>query len=242
MNRGIYTAATGMQMGQQWLDVTANNLANISTKGFKAERIAFQQAFSQELRSHAGLGPSIGRMSAGTQTVGSFTQSTKGAVQPTGNPLDVALEEENALFAIQTSTGVQYTRDGAFTKNEEGLLVTRDGFPVLGSDGRTITLPTGKAGFEAGGMITDAEGVQRSLGVYQGDFSKLGAHRYVAAGQVTAIDSPKITAGALEGSNVDAVGSMVEMIKVQRLYEMAQRSVQQQDEMTQQLIQRMVQG
>lgn len=229
-------------MGQQWMDVVANNLANISTHGFKEDRIAFEQSFAQELRSHAGGGPLLGELSAGTRVVGTFTNHTKGNVLQTGNPLDLAIDGERGMFAVQTPQGVQYTRDGSFTRNEEGRLVNRTGLPVLGADGRPIDLPKGSVSFGANGQIVDRAGESRQVGVFEGSFQKVGTNLYSATGEVEEIETPRVISAALESSNVDPVGTMVQMIQVQRIYEMAQRSVQQQDESTQQLIQRISQG
>lgn len=240
MNRGLYTAATGMQMGQQWLDVVANNLANVSTNGFKRDEVTFEESFSRQVRLNAGYGPVAGELQSGPKASHTVTLQQRGATQMTNNPMDLAINSEVGMFAVQTPSGVAYTRDGSFDMNSEGLLVTKSGFPVLATDGTPIELPKGPVAFSAEGTIKDASGIVRQVAVMEGNFKKLGDNLYRAEGRPTAMTSPRIVTGAVEGSNVNVVETMVEMIQVQRIYEMAQRSVQQHDEASQQLIQRLL--
>src|SRR5579862_5330180 len=112
MNRGIYTAASGMNAAQRLLDVTANNLANVSTNGFKSDGLIFRDALEANMSQN---GQPIGQMSFGVQSDGGFTNFEVGSISQTGNPLDVAITSPQGAFKVDIGNGqFRYTRDGAF--------------------------------------------------------------------------------------------------------------------------------
>jgi len=160
MMRGMFSAISGLKVHQTMLDVTANDLANVNTVGFKASRTTFKDSLTQLYRSGAastsgqggansaqvGLGVSIGSID---------NLMTTGSVQSTGNPLDVAIQGEgwfrvqngapsaSTVLTAGTTNGVtNYTRAGNFTRNDAGYLVTQEGFYVLGSS-KPLPDPTG---------------------------------------------------------------------------------------------------
>lgn len=240
MNRGIYANVSSMAGLQTWLDVTTNNLANASTTGFKADGLTFTDALTQQLRADAGSGPSIGSIGSGEVPNAEYTDFSQGPIQSTGNPLDLAIQDSNGMFSVQTPHGVAFTRDGSFQLNKDGTLVNQSGYPVLDSTGHPISVPNGDIQFSSSGELSvrTAKGVQNiaSLGVYSGSFSKLGSNLYSGKG-TEALTTPKLTSGALEGSNVNAIQAMTDLIKIGRLYSLEQKAITQQDTSSNKLLQ-----
>ncbi|HRF59200.1 MAG TPA: flagellar hook-basal body protein [Fimbriimonadaceae bacterium] len=237
MNRGIYATANGMIAGQQMLDSIAQNLANASTTGYKRDGISFQDALIRTLRADGGTGPVLGELGSGAKEVGRYTDFAPGPIQRTGNPLDVAIKTREGAFAVQTPDGVRYTRDGSFTRSADGQLVTQSGFSVLDSQGRPIALPDGEAlAIGPNGAITAGDQEIATLGVFEGSFTKIG-NTLFAGSDSKPVASPSLEPEAIEGSNVDTLHSMIQMIEINRTFELSQRSIIQQDELTQKLIQ-----
>lgn len=232
MNRGIYATAAGMSATQMQMDALTHNLANASTSGFKQDGLAFQDNLAVQLRMGSRA---IGSMGYGPKLEKEFTDFALGTIAPTGNPLDLAIATEKGFFAVQTPQGTQYTRNGAFTL-VGGVLSTHQGHPVLDDTGSPIEVGQGTIEVGARGEVT-VDGVEvATLGVYDGSFSHVGNNLYEGAG-TQLMDDPEIRAGALEGSNVNSISSMVTMVSLHRIFELSQRSITQQDELTQRLIQ-----
>lgn len=228
MIRGLYVAAEGMAARQKAQDVLAANLANVNTNGFRADRPVFETAFQRLLyRVEGTASQPIGMLSSGALLATTYTDLQPGPLMRTGNPLDVAIEGEG-YFAVRTPAGTRYTRNGAFALNAEGLLVTREGFPVLGMQGeirapRNATLQIS----EDGVVRIDGKEADRLL-IVQGALRKDTDGWLV--GNTTPIANPRLAVGTLEGSNVNIVREMVEMIEHLRAYETHQKSIQSQDE------------
>jgi flagellar basal-body rod protein FlgG len=228
MIRGLYVAAEGMAARQKAQDVLAMNLANVNTTGFKADRPVFETALQRTLYRVEGTGATpIGTLSAGALLTTTYTDLQPGPLMRTGNPLDVAIEGEG-YFAVQTPAGIRYTRNGAFSLNAEGILITREGFPVLGTQGvirlpRNATLEIG----EDGSLRIDGKVVDR-LQIVQGTMRK-DTNGWLV-GNATPVATPRLITGMLEGANVNIVREMVEMIEYLRAYETHQRAIQAQDE------------
>lgn len=236
MNRGIYATATGMWAAQSKMDVIANNLANSATTGYKKDGIAFAERYERELRANGGLGESLGTLGTGSIQRSKYTHFGVGAMNATGNPLDVAIPQDKGLFAVQAPDGIRYTRDGAFTMNRDRTLVSKLGFPVLDENRQPITIPTGTPVFQDDGTILVNGQQIGKIGVFDGTFTKTGNNLY-ASNDAQAIEEATVKAGHLEASNVNPVEAMIEMISLTRSFELAQRSITQQDELTQRLIQ-----
>lgn len=234
MNRGLYTAATGMNAAQRLLDVTANNLANVSTNGFKRDGLIFKDALEANMNSQ---GQQIGEISYGVTPAGEFTDFNMGQISQTGNPLDIAITDTKGAFKVDMGNGIQrFTRDGAFRLNDQKELVDRNGHPVLDKDDNPITLDGGTISVQKNGDIQVDGKLAGTIGVFEGTFVKEGQNLFTSTdSQVT--DAVGIQGGAIEGSNVNAVEAMIQMITLSRSFDMAQKSVQQHDELTQRLIQ-----
>lgn len=236
MNRGIYATATGMIAAQQQLDVLSNNLANVSTNGFKRDGIAFAERFEREMLANGGRGASLGTLGTGAVRQAQFTIFEAGPLNATGNPLDVAINDKRGLFAVQTSEGVRYTRDGSFQLNDSRQIVTHEGYPLLDDRLEPITLPVGKPSVESNGTVM-VDGVEvGKIALFDGAFTKIGDNLFEASNPQV-LETPNMKGGHIEGSNVNPVESMIGMITLNRAFELAQRSIQQQDDLTQRLIQ-----
>lgn len=236
MNRGIYATASGMQGAQQLLDVITNNLANASTIGYKKDGLAFDDTLARELRADGGNGPVIGTLGQGPQEKGRYVDLSSGQLATTGNPLDLAITESKGFFAIQGAEGTTYTRNGSFSLNAERELVTQQGKRVLDEQNTPITVPEGRLEVSADGTI-QVDGVpQGKVGVFSGAFKKISGSEF-SCDDAVPIDDFQIRTGALESSNVNPIETMVGMISLNRSFELAQRSIIQQDELTEKLIQ-----
>jgi flagellar basal-body rod protein FlgG len=234
MNRGLYTAATGMSASQRLLDVTANNLANVSTNAYKRDGIIFRDALEMNLSNE---GRQIGQISYGAVSDGLFTSFELGSISTTGNPLDVAINDQKGAFKIDIGNGQhRYTRDGAFRLNDQKQLVTRQGYLVMDQNDNPITIEGQEVGIANNGEVSVDGSVTATLGVYDGTFVKQGQNLFLSK-DARPVDSVSVQSKSIEGSNVNAVEAMVQMITISRAFDMAQKSVQQHDELSQRLIQ-----
>src|SRR5687767_4718787 len=172
MNRGIYATATGMIAADKWMSVVSNNLANVSTNGFKRDELVFADAYQRELRANGGRGMHLGSLGSGAMLQAEYTVFERGAIVPTGNPLDLAIDSERGLFAVETPQGVRYTRDGAFQLDSERRIVTKSGHPVLDDRGNAIELPLGPFRIEPNGAVIAGEFEIARIGVYEGRAKK----------------------------------------------------------------------
>jgi flagellar hook protein FlgE len=146
MMRGMFAAISGLKQHQVMLDVTANDISNVNTIGYKSARVTFQDSLTQLQRGASGPGGGSGGSNAaqiglGTQLGSIDNLMTSGAMQNTGNPTDVAIQQGPGFFRVSASAttpptpnpaGVEYTRAGNFTTNGAGYLVTSDGYYVQG--------------------------------------------------------------------------------------------------------------
>ena len=229
MDRIIYTSMTGANAAAQRQAVLANNLANASTTGFRAELSTFRSVPLQG----SGAGTRVFALDA---TSGYL--ATPGAAQTTGRSLD-AMAMGNAWFAVQGLDGTEaYTRAGSFEVSPNGQLMTTTGLPVLSDGGAPIEVPPGAAvSLGADGTITAKVGTQppAQLGrlklatpaaedpLERGDD---GLFRAASGNPLAQDPNATLLSGALEGSNVNAVESMVGMIAAARQFEQQMRLLQ----------------
>lgn len=245
MDRGLYTATSGGMNNVTQIDVISNNLANVNTVGFKAQRLVTkQQEFSDTLASKLEGLP--GRAQAdfndtpGVVSVATSTDFTQGPISETGNPLHVAIGQDNAFFTIQTPEGNQYTRAGNFTLDAERTIVTPDGYPVVGSGG-PIQLPTGQATITANGsVVVDGDTVaQLQLVQFQDlkPLQRVEGTRFTAQGlEATPVESPRLVTRSVELPNVNVVEAMVQLVNASRAFEGYQKTVRTIDELNEQVI------
>lgn len=227
-----------MSSAIQWLDVVTHNLANVSTTGYKRDSIGFDEGLNRLMNRDGGNGPEIGTLGAGPTARGKLTIFAQGSLTMTGSRTDLALAKPDGMFAVETPQGVQYTRDGAFTQDNEGNLVTVNGAKVLDRDGKAIQLKPGEFSVSPSGEVTQNNAKVTDIAVFQGAFTKAGENLFTSA-NATLMDPSQvdIRQGALEQSNVNAIEEMVAMIKLNRAFEMAQKSATSQDDTSGRLIQ-----
>ena len=239
MNRGIYAPASGMINNERLLDIVSNNLANASTTGFKGDGIYFKEALEQTMNANGGQGEELGSMGVGPDFGTPYTNMQQGAAKMTGQSTDTMIVGNEGMFAVQTPDGVQYTRDGSFTINSDGVLVNQSGYPVLDSTYHQIDVGQGAIDIGNDGTVSvtmpgktpDTVG---QIAVFTGNFTKLGANNW-AGTNTQASSTIQIQSGALEGSNVNPIEEMVNLIRIGRTYELQQKAISQQDELTQKL-------
>jgi len=210
MERGLYIAASGMVAEMARQDLIANDLANSSTAGYKADR-AIQGSFGSLLLQNTQTGQQIGTLGNGARIEEQVTDLDPQAIKETGEDLDFAIAGEG-YFAVQTAQGTRYTRNGQFTLGANGRLLDQMANPVLNQNGQPITV-------RADGKVPEA-----SVGVFavnnarkQGDNFFTGAAGGRAAGQVRS--------GALEGSGAEPTRAMTDMIASLRAFESGQKVI-----------------
>ena len=215
MERGLYIAASGMLAEQIRQDQIANDLANASTPGYKADRTT-QTGFGELLLRnsvHGRVRRPAGHGRPGRQGQTDFSPQ---AARDTGEPLDFAIVGEG-FFAVQTAQGVRYTRNGQFIADAQGRLVTPQGDPVLGRGGQPLTV--GADGTRRSAHARRRQPHQPAQGRRQPRHRHAGRHRH-----------RPVRSGALEGSGADAARSMVDMIASMRAFEAGQKVIQTIDE------------
>ena len=245
MVRGLYTAWTGMVNEQKRLDVISNNMANADTTGYKKQNVV-SQSFDDELtlRIHdnsitTGINYRIGNMNLGVKIGETYYDFSQGNLRETGNAYDLALSGDG-FFTIQTTnkqgvTSTKYTRDGSFTVNTDGYLVTKDGDYVLDTNGNRIQIPGAQTATDvsiaANGNITVDDNLVATLGIVAFEnpqnLLSYGENMYDATAAAGLMQSTAtVNQGYLEMSNTNVIEEMVDMITITRAYEAGQKMVQ----------------
>ena len=256
MTNALWIAQTGMQAQQRQLDVISNNLANVSTNGYKRASAVFEDLMYQNLRpagaatsadNQAPIGLQVG---LGVRTVATQRSFAQGNLQQSGNPMDLAI---NGLgfFQLQMPDGTTaYSRDGAFMVNNQGRLVNAAGLPLtdsltipanaqsvtIGSDGKVeANLPGGV--IQPVGNLTLAQFMNPAGLEAKGQnlFTETTASGTPTAGTPTVDGVGSVMQGYVETSNVNVVQELVTMIQTQRAFEMNSKAIQTTDQMLQKL-------
>ncbi len=227
MIKGILASAAAMRPTMLAQEVLANNLANASTKGFRQDRVAFQQLMAG--RPFSVPGEDIATAPQLTTSV----DMTPGAYQVTDRPLDLAVQGDG-FFVIQTADGERYTRSGHFQVSPEGEVTTAEGNPVI-ADGGPITInDIADVRITSDGKVLEKNVVTGQLTVVSFDentsLTHAGAGLLAADGEAVPVEEVKVMQGVLEGPNVEPVQAMVEMITLMRHFEMNQKALQTQDD------------
>jgi len=219
---------------RQALDVVANNIANVNTPGYQAERIVFRE-FLVKPRNESQI--------SFVQDVGTARDLSDGPLQRTGNPLDVALNGEG-YFVLDTPLGERYTRHGRFQLNADGQIVTNAGYSVAGNGGPIQVNPNGgQITITKDGTVSDETGVLGQLRVVRFDdpqqLRKAAGSSFIAPDGVNPqnVNTPTIVQGMVEGSNVNAIGEMTRMITLHRTHDSVAKFIQQEDKRQKDMIQ-----
>ncbi len=226
MDSGFYAACAGMRAQSQALEVSAHNLANLNTSGFRGEQTTFQSlmAISRPFIANA--------LTLATNNFGvlegSHLDMTAGNLQATGNTLDLGIEGDG-FFAVQTAGGIRYTRNGSFQLSTSGQLVTRAGETVLGANG-PISVPAGTVSIANDGTLSVNGAVAGSIQLMEfapGTMLTPEGATLLAApkGSAKPAQQSSMKQGTLESSNVNSIGAVVTLIAVQRQAEMLQRAM-----------------
>jgi flagellar basal-body rod protein FlgF len=229
---GMIESVETMRGQERRLAQISNNLANVDTAGFKKDEISFQEML---------LTTASGRQRVG-KTVNNMTNHAEGPLKETGSPLDLAISGRG-FFQAMTPEGIRYTRTGNFRLDEQGQLVTATGHPVLG-EGGPILLGNGNATVTPdGGIFIDGEQINRlaiTAFAAPGTLEKEGLNYFRARDgqQEIAPQEYRISQGYLEGSNINVVQAMTELIDVHRVYEAQQKIITTIDEVDGQAVRR----
>lgn len=225
MNRAVYTAASGGLAALARLEAVTQNMANVQTAGYKAERAVFRVRPLDESVS-VELDPELGRTAAQVAQVATIRDFSQGPVRRTDNPLDVAITGDG-FFVVSTARGERYTRQGTFSLDAEGYLTTQHGERVQGDNGSDLRIGTGDVAIGEDGSVTvDGTPAGRLKLVGFGEQPALtaeGAALFAPApgAAPTPLDASavRVQGGAIEGANVDAVAGMIELVDVSRGFE-----------------------
>jgi flagellar basal-body rod protein FlgG len=255
MEPALWAAKTGLDAQQTQMTVTANNLANVATNGFKRSRAVFNDLLYQNVTqvgsstSQTTYAPTGLQLGTGTRVVATERSYIQGSLDNTGNALDLAIQGRGFFQVLQPDGTPAYTRDGNFQTNAQGQLVTASGYQVQPG----ITIPTGSQSITIGSDGTVSVQLAGSasptqVGTLQlADFinpaglQTVGGNLLVesAASGTPTTGNPGLTGmgtliqGSVEASNVNVVQEMVDMISTQRAYEMNSKAVQTTDQMLQ---------
>jgi flagellar basal-body rod protein FlgG len=259
MIRSLWIAKTGLDAQQTQLDVISNNLANVSTNGFKRAHAVFEDLLYQTLRQPGAQSsqqtqvPSGLQVGTGVSPVATVKVFTQGNLQLTGNPLDLAIQGNGFFQVLQPDGSVAYTRDGAFQTDSQGVLVTASGYPVqpqitipanalsvtIGQDGTVSALQPGSS------RPTQVGSLQLVSFVNPAGLQSAGENLYLESGSsgTASSNAPgsnglgRIKQGSVETSNVNVVEELVSMIQTQRAYEINSKAISTADQMLQRLSQ-----
>ena len=235
MVRGLYSSYTGMVAQQQKLDIISNNLANVDTTGYKKDGAifeSFKDAFTLKIKDPEKPGYTrIGTLNQGVSLERIFTHHTQGALKQTDDFLNIAIQGEGFIKVNKIdSNGKEteyYTRDGSFSLDAEGNLLTKDGYFVMGENG-IITLENSDIQIDSQGNIYSNNQLVDKIALVnvenKDSLRKVGSNLYKTTQETQITDfNGSIAQGFLEASNVDTVREMVEMINVMRGYESNQK-------------------
>lgn len=259
MIRSLWISKTGLDAQQTQMDVIANNLANVSTNGFKRSRAVFEDLLYQTIRQPGAQSsqqtqlPTGLQIGTGVRPVSTERVFTQGNLQQTANDKDVAIQGQGFFQVLLPDGTTAYTRDGSFQINDQGQLVTSSGFPVqpaitipadvqslsIGRDGTVSITQAGSANSVQIGTLQLATVINPA-----GLLSK-GENLYVetAASGVATVNTPGtngaglLVQGYVETSNVNVVEELVNMIQTQRAYEINSKAITTSDQMLQKLSQ-----
>lgn len=257
MNPALWIAKTGLEAQQTRMGVVSNNLANVSTTGFKRDRANFEDLFYQTVRQPGAQSsqettlPSGLMRGSGVRVVSTEKMHTQGGISQTGNSLDIAIEGRGFFQILRPDGSIGYTRDGSFQMDGEGQMVTSNGFLLqpgivipenaqsitIGRDGVVSVLEPGNNAPTQVGNIQMADFVNPAglQAVGQNLFLETVASGGPQIGDPGVNGLGAIFQGAIESSNVNVVEEMVNMIETQRAYEINSKAISTADQMLQYL-------
>jgi flagellar basal-body rod protein FlgG len=259
MIRSLWIAKTGLDAQQTNLDVISNNLANVSTNGYKRARAVFEDLLYQTLRQPGAASsqqtfiPSGLMIGTGVRPISTERIFTQGSLQRTENPLDLAINGQG-FFQIQMPDGtLAYSRDGAFQRDSTGQIVTSSGYPLspaITIPGDAISVTVTRDGIveitqPGNATPTQVGNIQLASFVNPGGLQSMGENLFIETGS-SGTPTPNtpgtngtglLNQGYVETSNVNVAEELVTMIQTQRAYEMNSKAVTTSDQMLARLVQ-----
>jgi len=258
MIRSLWTAASGMKSQQLNIDTISNNLSNVNTTAYKTQRVEFQDLLYTTIK-RTNLNDDQGKpvnleVGHGVTPVATTRDFKNGSLIETQNDLDVAIDGDGFFAVMMPNEQVRYTRDGSFKlsiDDDEGTLVTSDGYIVLDEDDDEIVIEAGMKDIsidqfgnilakDEDGEIVELARLKLVNFVNPAGLINEGQNLYsvtVASGEEIPVEADEMDSrfvqGYLESSNVQVVDEMVKMITAQRAYEISSKSIQTSDEMLQ---------
>ncbi|MDY7219697.1 flagellar basal-body rod protein FlgG [Denitrificimonas sp. JX-1] len=259
MIKSLWTAKTGLESQQRQMDVTANNLANVNTNGFKRSRAVFEDLLYQNMRQPGAMNnaqnwlPSGMQVGTGVRTVATERLHSQGGLIATENSRDLAINGNGFFQVLMPDGDVAYTRDGSFQVDQNGQLVTANGYPIepavflpdnalsvtIGEDGIvSVTQPGNTQSVQVGQLtlatFVNPTGLESIGGNLYLETTASGVRNENLPGQN---GTGRLFQGYVETSNVNVVEEMVNMIQTQRAYEINSKAVKTSDEMLARLTQ-----
>lgn len=257
MNHALWVAKTGLEAQQTRMSVVSNNLANVNTTGFKQGRAVFEDLLYQNVRQAGGQTsqdtelPSGVNLGTGVRIVATEKLFTQGGMLQTENSLDVAINGRGFFQVLMPDGNLAYTRDGTFQRNSQGELVTANGYLIqpgitipegaqsvtIGNDGTVSVMLEGQAAASQIGTLETVDfinpvGLQP---VGENLYQETASSGTAQAGTPGLNGFGSLVQGSLEGSNVNVVAELVNMIETQRAYEMNSKAISTSDQMMQYL-------
>ncbi|HET7267204.1 MAG TPA: flagellar basal-body rod protein FlgG [Oleiagrimonas sp.] len=253
MMKALWTAKTGLEAQQTRMDVIANNLANVSTNGFKKSRAVFQDLLYQNVRQAGGRNniqdalPTGLELGSGVRLAATERIHTQGSLEHTGNSKDVAINGRGFFRVLLPNGDYAYTRDGSFAVDKNGQMVNASGYPLqpaimiprdalsitIGKDGTvSVTEPGNNQAVQVGQLSL-------STFVNPAGLQSMGGNLYLATSasgmrneSIPGMNGAgRLNQSYVETSNVNVVEAMVNMIQTQRAYEINSKAVKSSDEM-----------
>jgi flagellar basal-body rod protein FlgF len=241
MDNALYVGLSRQMVLRREMDIIANNIANMDTTGFKVESLLKRQEPGAPARTEGGPRPV--KFVAADGVARDFRQ---GALTMTGAPFDMAIEGQG-FFQVQTPEGPRFTRDGRFTTDPNGRLVTQAGQPVLDAGGGEILVDLEKGPVSIGldGTMTQGDEQVGKLGMF--DFANAGAlakagdnlFRNVSNLQPQPAEAARLRQGMLEGSNVKPVLEITRMVEVSRAYEQTAKMMESEADLSRRAVERL---
>ncbi len=255
MHPALWIAKTGLEAQQTRMGVVSNNLANVNTTGFKRDRAIFEDLLYQTVRQPGAQSsqdttlPTGLMLGTGVRTVATEKLHTQGNMLQTGNALDVAIQGRGYFQILRPDGTLGYSRNGSFQVNEQGQLVTANGYQVqpaitIPSDAQSITIGAdGTVSVQTPGTaaVTQVGNLQLADFINPAGLQPIGENLFL---ETTSSGAPQLSnpglnglgttiQGSLESSNVNVVEELVNMIETQRAYEMNSKAISTSDQMLQ---------
>ena len=223
MDNTSYVALSRQTALWKQMEVVANNMANLNTAGFKAEEVMVAE---KDVKTKSDTTP-FGRQIAYVHDLGTVRDPKEGPLSKTGAPLDVAIHG-SGYFTLDSPSGTRYTRAGHFRLDENGMIVSGDGLPVMQANNTPIVVAPNEAQINIAndGTVSTENGQIGQMQIVsfanEQDLKQAGDGTYITTAQANTVTRPQLTQGMLEDSNVEPISQMTQMLTVMRNYQSVQ--------------------